>query len=124
MTRRARGDAIRRTIWSSGMTTQILHEAVCKAGVNIRALRCRGSDVYFDGNLIATIEMDEDYRFRVTYSGSANWSELASLEVSSWYREDDRKMLGAFILLRVLILCIQENKTYHYIGQKHGVCIT
>ena len=123
MTGTARGDAIRRAIWSGGMTIQILHEAVCKAGVNIRDLRYRGRDVYFDGNLIATIEMDENYRFRVTYSGLANWSELESPEVSPWYCEDERKTLGLHIMIRVINLCIQANKTTQYIGRKHGLCI-
>ena len=115
------GTKFRRQTWSGGMTTQILHEAVCNAGINIRDLRYRGRDVFFDGDLIATIDVDEDYRFRVTYSGLANWSELASSEVSSWYCEDNRVVLGLFILIRVLILCIQTNKTAQYIGLKHGV---
>jgi hypothetical protein len=123
MTKIPFGTQFRRQTWSGGSTIQILHEAVCKAGVNIRALRYRGSDVYFDGNLIATIDVDEDYRFRVTYSGLANWNELESPEVSRWYCEEDRSMLGLLILVRVLILCIQANKAVQYIGSKRSVAV-
>jgi hypothetical protein len=117
------GTQFRRQMWSGGMTTQILHEAVSKAGAKIRSLRYRGRDVFFDGNLIATIDVDVDYRFRVTYSGLANWSELETPEVSPWYCEADRKMLGLFILIRALILCLQTSKRTQCIGPKHGACI-
>jgi hypothetical protein len=123
MTKQPFSTKFRRRVWLGGMTTQILHEAVCKARVNIRALRYRGRDVYFDGDLIATMEVDEDYRFRVIYSGLANWSELEMPEVSSWYCEDDRSMLGLLILVRVLILCIQTNKITQNIEHMGGVCI-
>ena len=121
MTKVSFGTKFRRRVWLGGKTNQVLHEAVCKAGVNIRDLWHRGRDVYFNGDLIATIEVDENYRFRVTYSGLANWSELESQEVSPWYSEGDRKTLGVFILIRVLILCIQDNKAVRNIDLKRSV---